>query len=53
MKLSCEKNKCFKRYFNNVYVRRQVNIKFEKFSNKKKDFIFTCLLTYSPFVKSW
>ena len=38
MELTQERNKCFKRYFDDVDVRRQVDIEFANFSEGMKDF---------------
>ena len=39
MKLTHEKKKCFKRYFDDVGVMRQVNIEFANFSNGMEGFV--------------
>jgi len=38
VKLTHERNKCFKRYFDDAYIRRHVNIKFANFSCGRENF---------------
>jgi len=38
VELTDERKKCFRRYFDDVDVRRQVNLKFTIFSSERKDF---------------
>jgi len=39
VKLTHERKKCFKKYFDNADVRRQVNIEFVNFLDRKENFL--------------
>lgn len=46
VELTREMNKCFKRYFDYVNIRRQLNIEFVNFLDEREDFVDTKSLMY-------